>query len=295
MTKNRYGLGRDIPADVARAVRQRDGFGCVVCGNAIIDYEHFAPEFKDAKEHNTDGIVLLCVMCHGLKTRGRLSSQSISDAMKSPKALQRGFSFGPFDVGSKHPELILGNVVARNVPVLLQIFGENVFCIREPEAQGGPFRISAFVSDRNGAPMMHIVDNEWRTRTSNWDVRVEGKRITINSNVRDIDLVLRSNPPHQLVFERFNMRHRGIAISSNAGQPTVFEMLDGRTLSTDGMDLDGCKIGVMLDKTGLSIGVGGGAVSIKSMSVGFSQPSDFVPRSNRPSSTASILPFKPRK
>ncbi|RWB53541.1 hypothetical protein [Mesorhizobium sp.] len=294
MTKNRFGLSRDIPAGVAREVRQRDGFGCVNCGNAIIDYEHFAPEFKDAKEHNATGIVLLCIMCHGLKTRGRLSRESIAEAIKSPAARRKGFSFGPFDVGTRHPELVFGNVVARNVPILIQIHGEDVFRIREPEAPGGPFRISAFVSDRNGAPMMHIVDNEWRTKTSNWDVRVEGDRITINSNIRDVDLVLRSNPPDQLVFERFNLRHRGIAMSSSAGRPTVFTMLDGRSLSTEGMELDGCKIGVMLDQSGLAVGVGGGMVSIKSMSLGYLPPSDRLQHTSRPIERATILPFKPK-
>lgn len=294
MTKNRFGLSRDLPAAVAREVRQRDGFGCVVCGNAIIDYEHFAPEFKDAKEHETAGIALLCIMCHGLKTRGRLSPKSIAEAIKSPVARRKGFSFGPFDVGTQHPELVFGNVVARHVPVLIHIHGEDVFRIREPEAPGGPFRISAFVSDRNGAPMMHIVDNEWRTKTSNWDVRVEGDRITINSNVRDIDLVLRSNPPNQLVFERFNLRHRGIAMSSNVGKPTLFTMLDGNSLSTEGMELDGCKIGVMLDQSGLAVGVGGGSVSIKSMSFGYSPPSDRPQRISRPADSATILPFRPK-
>lgn len=294
MTKNRFGLSRDIPADVAREVRQRDGFGCVNCGNAIIDYEHFAPEFKDAKEHNAAGIVLLCIMCHGLKTRGRLSGESIAEAIRSPAARRKGFSFGPFDVGTRHPELVFGNVVARNVPVLIQIHGEDVFRIREPEGPGGPFRISAFVSDRNGASMMHIVDNEWRTKTSNWDVRVEGDRITINSNIRDIDLVLRSNPPHQLVFERFNLRHRGIAMSSSAGSPTIFTMMDGRSLTTEGMELDGCKIGVMLDQSGLAVGVGGGMVSIKSMSLDYLPPADRLQHTSRSIERDTVLPFKPK-
>ncbi|MEH2485180.1 Abi-alpha family protein [Bradyrhizobium sp. AZCC 2230] len=81
---NRHGLSRNIPADVKRTVRQRDGFGCVVCGKAIYDYEHFDPEFADATQHDPAGIVLLCISCHGKKTRGFLSKQTIAAARQSP-------------------------------------------------------------------------------------------------------------------------------------------------------------------------------------------------------------------
>ena len=49
--ENEHGLPRHIPADVARAVRQECGFGCVICGVALIQYEHFDPEFAEAREH----------------------------------------------------------------------------------------------------------------------------------------------------------------------------------------------------------------------------------------------------
>lgn len=59
--KNKYGLSRYVPSDVRRIVRQRCGFGCVICGLSLYDYEHFAPYFKDAKSHDPDGITLLCM------------------------------------------------------------------------------------------------------------------------------------------------------------------------------------------------------------------------------------------
>lgn len=46
---NKYGLTRDIPASVKRAVRQRDGFGCVICGLGIYTYEHIDQPFKNDK------------------------------------------------------------------------------------------------------------------------------------------------------------------------------------------------------------------------------------------------------
>ena len=50
--KNQYDLSREIPADVKRAVRQACGYGCVICGSAIIEYEHVDPTFNEAREHD---------------------------------------------------------------------------------------------------------------------------------------------------------------------------------------------------------------------------------------------------
>ncbi|WP_140145769.1 HNH endonuclease, partial [Vibrio parahaemolyticus] len=75
--KNKHGLSRYIPEDVKRKVRQKCGYGCVVCGTAIVEYEHVDPEFSEAKEHDPDKIVLLCSQCHAKVTRKFLSKESI--------------------------------------------------------------------------------------------------------------------------------------------------------------------------------------------------------------------------
>lgn len=56
MYKNKYGLSRNIPNHIKRAVRQKCGFGCVICGLFICDFDHYAPSFSEAKKHNPDGI-----------------------------------------------------------------------------------------------------------------------------------------------------------------------------------------------------------------------------------------------
>ena len=71
--KNKYDLNRDIPNLVKRQVRQSCGFGCVICGASIIDYEHVDPIFAEAKEHDPEKITLLCPQHHAKVTRGFLS------------------------------------------------------------------------------------------------------------------------------------------------------------------------------------------------------------------------------
>ncbi|MHB0562224.1 hypothetical protein ACX3RA_15640, partial [Escherichia coli] len=57
---NKHGLSRRIPETIKRQIRQRCGFGCVICGFGFYDYEHFKPDFVDAKVHDPNGMTLLC-------------------------------------------------------------------------------------------------------------------------------------------------------------------------------------------------------------------------------------------
>src|ERR1700756_833363 len=104
---NKDGLSRDIPADIRRVVRQRDGFGCVVCGLGIYEYDHFNPEFSEAKSHRPDGIILLCASCHAKKTKKVLSLETIAAAAANPRCKRVGFSREAFDIGNEHPEIVL--------------------------------------------------------------------------------------------------------------------------------------------------------------------------------------------
>ncbi|MXF04188.1 hypothetical protein FQ041_25950, partial [Escherichia coli] len=70
---NKHGLSRRIPETIKRQIRQRCGFGCVICGFGFYDYEHFKPDFVDAKIHDPNGMTLLCSQRNQKRARGRLS------------------------------------------------------------------------------------------------------------------------------------------------------------------------------------------------------------------------------
>lgn len=65
--KNQYGLSKHRPSSVEEEIRQRCGFGCVICGLCFYDYEHFNPDFKDARIHDPRGMTLLCMQCNQKK------------------------------------------------------------------------------------------------------------------------------------------------------------------------------------------------------------------------------------
>jgi hypothetical protein len=211
---NQFGLSRDIPSEVEREVRKKCGFGCVICGSAICQYEHLDPPFKEAKEHRVEGIVLLCGACHDRKTRGLLSTETVKQAAKHPKCLHEGFSFGPFDVGNQHPSIIIGTFRTERVPRVICVGQETLLGVEKPETPGGPFRLSANF-EHSGQEFFRIEQNQWRTPTSNWDVEIKGQRIIIRRAKRDIILQLKSDPPHTLIVETIDFQYQDFHVRGN--------------------------------------------------------------------------------
>jgi hypothetical protein len=198
---NKFGLPRRIPDPIAREIRQRCGFGCVICGFAICAYEHTDPTYADAKEHEPNRITLLCGHCHDKVTRGQIYKATVWQHNANPFARRAGYSFDNFDLGDSHPTVVVGNlgVIAEKILVIGE---ETVIGIKPPEAQGGPFRLTATLYNDRGERMIAIKDNEWRVSSSNWDAHVTGQRITIRKADSDIGLILRVDPPKALIIER---------------------------------------------------------------------------------------------
>ena len=272
MRVNKYGLKDTISSSIKREVRQRCGFGCVNCGNAVYQYEHLEPTFAEAKEHNPNHIVLLCGGCHDRVTRKILSKETIKMRSANPHCKQKGFSFGPFDIGLVDPIIKIGTLTFKSVETLIEIENESIFSIKKPEIEGAPFRINAFISDRYGNEILKIVDNEWITTTNNWDIEVVGQRITIRKRVGDISLVLRTESPHSLIIERLEMEHRGVKISCCEGNDIEVITRAGQKLKSSSMEINGFRIGIEIKDNSMSIGVGGGSLFIESMTISNQAP-----------------------
>lgn len=287
MSINKHGLKRTIDASIKREIRQRCGFGCVNCGNAVYQYEHVDPPFSDAKIHDPSCIVLLCGGCHDRVTRGILSKETIKLKSSNPKCVEQGFSFGPFDLGLIEPEILVGTLKSKGVKTLIRVLGDDVLSIKRPESEGLPFLISANLSDRDGNAILRIEDNEWITTTENWDVEIIGTNITIRKQLGDIVLSLRSEPPGKLVIERLEMLHRGVIISAKENDSIEVVTRSGQHLKSKKTEIEGCQIGIDINENGLSIGVGGGSVYFESLQL--NSASQSIPRIP---SRRSTLPFR---
>ena len=241
--KNKYGLDREIPPDIKRAVRQRCGFGCVVCGLGIIEYEHVDPEFSEAREHDADKIALLCSQCHSKVTTGFWSKEKIQKAMQRPVCKQQGLTKEVFDFCGGHPSLQFGGMLLANCPIPIQVGGQPLFKVEKPEQEGGPFRLSGIFCDLNGKITLQIVENEWIASSDKWDVEVSGGAITIREAHRKIHLKLKVEPPQKLVVERLNMNLNNLGFEANGDFLTV-RFSGGNVAEFTGCVVDNCPVGI---------------------------------------------------
>jgi hypothetical protein len=241
--RNKNGLTRTISDVIKREIRKRCGFGCVRCGLAFFDYEHFAPDFKDAIEHRAKGITLLCMQCNQKRARGTLSVETVATANLAPKCLEQGFASESFDFGPDPMQVTFAGVTFTNCPTLIEVNGFPLLSLGGPEAPGAPYRLSGFFADDTGDITLKITDNVWSAGADTWDVECVGPLVTIRNGPRLISLVLRQEPPTRLVIERIDMAFEGIHLRGNDG---VLEVsFDGRAWSKwSGCSITNCHVGM---------------------------------------------------
>lgn len=186
--KNRYGLSRDIDAATRRKVRKRCGFGCVICGRVIVEYHHFAPEFKHAKVHDSAGISLLCKNCHGDVGAGIVSREAFLHFNANPMALRNGFaSKGILYLSTASVPVMIGTARAL-APTVIKYEDQVLFGFSPPEVAGGPVRLSMRLTGPDGRDMLRITENEWRVGADRYDITVTSDRLEIRDKPGEIIL-----------------------------------------------------------------------------------------------------------
>jgi hypothetical protein len=208
-------LDRNIPESVCRQVRQECGFGCVICGLAIAQYEHIDPTFADAKIHDPKKIALLCGSCHDHITRKVWSKDHVVSARRNPKTFQQGYARDAFDF--KDPfELFVGDSHFQNVRCIVRkSSGEEWFTVEPPEAADGPPCLSAKFFGPTGLIELEILQNEWRCSTGVWDLKTMGPVIEVRRAHRKIALRLKARAPRGLEIQELNMMFENTGIKVN--------------------------------------------------------------------------------
>lgn len=179
---NRYGLKRYIPAEIRTKIRKDAGFGCVVCGCVLVDYEHIEPEFHEAKEHDPEKMTLLCIGCHGRVTRKLLAKKGVWEAKQNPKALQDGFVHDLLFVNTDNMEIRVGNSRSKNTKVVLTIHGKPIVWFEPPFVEGEPSKLCAIFYDDSGNVISYINRNQFVAYSSNQDVTSQSTKLSITSN-----------------------------------------------------------------------------------------------------------------
>lgn len=254
MTTNKYGLSRDIPAEVRREVRRRDGFGCIFDGCGIYQYEHVAPEFADATEHNAGNITLLCGKCHDKVTRGILSKASVIEQMKKPFNKIRGNAQEAFDISSIHPRIVFGELECINVQHVIVINGMPILDIKPPENKGEPFRLSGIFHNDDDEEIFRIDDNVWSGPTTNGDIEINGRNIIIRKQEGELSLHLRTSPPDTFIVERINMLYQGAVICGQRDQDFQISTPSSGKIPFRKITVTNCEAGLIMESGGVLFG-----------------------------------------
>lgn len=243
MSLNKYGLSRDIPEPVKRIVRQNCGFGCVICGSSIIEYEHVEPDFSESRVHDPNHITLLCPQCHSKVTTGFWSKEKVKEAMLNPRSKQLGYSNEIFDFGVTHPAIIFGGATLTCCQIPIEVRGQPLFKIEEPEVEKAPFRLTGFFLDSKGNPSLKIINNEWFANSSNWDVEASGGAIIIREGKGKISLKIVAKPPKGLIIEKLDMHLYGIQFIADENILTV-KYPGGAAMSFQGCLFSDSRVGM---------------------------------------------------
>ncbi len=214
---NKYGLPREIPEDIKRAVRQASGFGCVICGLSLYQYDHIDPPWAEARQHRPEDICLLCPNDHERKTKGLLSIEDIRAAYGSPAAKSRGYSRDPEFRTCRRPLTVrLGNVVFNDPGHVLRIAGQDLLAVEDLEE--GRVGLSGRFFDRKDRLILEIARNEWRTFAGNWDVERSGKSILIREEYHRRSLRVIAESANAVTFDDIATSYLNVGFESKEGE-----------------------------------------------------------------------------
>jgi hypothetical protein len=179
--QNKHGLKRYIPLEVKEKIRKASGFGCVICGAVVAQYEHIEPEFRDATEHDPDKMTLLCGSCHDKVTRRQISKLQVWAYREKPRALQDGCVRDLLFANTEELEIRIGNSTSRRTKAILTIHGKPIIWFEAPNILGEPSKLCGLFFDDVGKPVAYINRNEFIAFSNNHDVVSESTRLVIRS------------------------------------------------------------------------------------------------------------------
>ncbi|EHK9087817.1 hypothetical protein [Vibrio metschnikovii] len=207
---------RNIPLPIQREVRQRCGFGCVICGLPLYEYEHME-EWAVVKRHVADEITLLCDQHHREKTGGLLPVEVVRAANKAPFNLKEGNSKpynlhfagteATIEIGSNSFTCKDNGYGTAMVPV--SVDGTPLIGLILAD---GHLLLNLVVFDEYNAPVLHIKNNQLIYSTSPWDIQLVGKKLTIREAHKKILFEIEFFPPNRVVINRGRLLRNGVEI-----------------------------------------------------------------------------------
>jgi len=218
---NRFGLSLAIPSGIKKTIREQSGFGCVICGIGIWEYEHVDPEWINCEFHDPSNMTLLCQECHSKKAKGMISIKAIRDSMLNPFTKRPSFYNKFFNFNTDPLEITFAGHTFHNCKVPIKVDGFPLIEILPPERSGYSIRLSGSFCDSDGGMSLYIIKNEWRAFSEKWHVEVAGHKIIIRGKQGLIHLIIVAAPPNGILIERIRMNYGEWTFDGNIDDLTV--------------------------------------------------------------------------
>ncbi|WP_426154182.1 HNH endonuclease signature motif containing protein [Pseudomonas sp. DC3000-4b1] len=205
MSKDKSDPSRRPPSAIRQEVRQRCGFGCVICGMPLYEYEHME-EWAKVRRHVASEITLLCDSHHREKTNKLLPIEKVREADKNPYNLQIGRS-NPFKLwySGTVAEIVIGGNSFENDFTMYPTFSAIVIdgiSLLDFSIQDGQLLLSAVVFDESGKCVLEIHENSLEYSVAAWDVEFTGTTLTIRQGFRKILFEIELSPPNKIQVTR---------------------------------------------------------------------------------------------
>lgn len=205
-----------IPDPIRREVRQRCGFGCVICGCPVYDYEHML-EWSIVKRHVASEITLLCDKHHRAKTSRLLSPEIVKRANEKPFNLNRSASApDPLYFEGEKAIVNIGDCTFSTLYngnetslTALQILDKPIIKVT---LMDGHYLLDIELFNKNNELLLSIKSSILEYSVGTWDIEFEGNTLTIREGSRDIFVEIAFESPDTVSIKRGNVYFKSVNV-----------------------------------------------------------------------------------
>jgi len=207
---------RNIPLPIQREVRQRCGFGCIICGLPLWEYHHI-DGWTNVQEHKADEITLLCDKHHREATSGLLTREQIIQANSTPYNLKAGQSSAlALSYEGDSCQVIMGSNLfttsylgqpTGSIPLMVDGIPLISFVLDD-----GHLLMNTILFDRFNDIVLRIVNNQLFYSISPWDIDFIGRTIIIREKPRHFLTRMTFEPPNTIAIDKGRFLCNGVEI-----------------------------------------------------------------------------------
>jgi hypothetical protein len=163
-------VSRNVPAAVARQLRQEAGFGCCACGSPILQYHHII-EWADDHHFRAEDMMVLCPLHHDQATKGAMPEAEQRRLKAGPVNIRAGRAKGLLAVRQDYCAASFGPVIVLGEGTFLEIDGENILGFHMGE---GNLEVSLRLFSPGDELLLEIDRNEWISGDPlPWDIEAD--------------------------------------------------------------------------------------------------------------------------